>query len=487
MTDQSTYVQKENIKQNEKIIRRFILNIEPFIGICLDTLSVIISATITGIYVKYFGIPAVKFSNYIFAMAVFLPSALVISKLKGVYDFKVYTSSAKELPKIAESLGVADLIAISIITLTTKNINIIHLMIVLWPVSVVVAFILRVVGNLSISWQRSKGVALRNVLIMGSGKVGNDIAKKLKNNPYLGYYPVGFVDGNPMPLNGQERELKILGDETELGKLIKMYEINHIIVSFMPSNHELPLKSLRAYSNYGVTFSIVPRLFESLTEFDRINMIQSIPLINIKQVNHTRLMFFTKRIIDIIGSFIAIIIFLPLMLAIGLIIKLDSKGPVFFKQKRCGRSGKYFNMLKFRSMVADAHLMKKNMQRENQATGLIFKIKYDSRITKVGSILRKYSLDELPQFFNVLKGDMSLVGPRPPLPGEVKNYNDWHMNRLSIKPGITGVWQIEGRSDLSFEEMVNLDVKYIKNWTLWFDVVLLLRTIPAVISKRGAY
>lgn len=486
MNNEATVLQKENIKQKERFLRRTILNLEPYLSMSLDIISIAISAAVAFYAVEFFG-PPVKILSFAYTMGLFLPLALLISKLKGVYDFKVYSSSARELPNITASLGVANLVTISIITLSISNLNIIRYMVILWPVSIVISFILRVAGNLLIGWQRLNGIALRNALIIGSGKVAIDIAKKLKNGPYLGYKPVGFVDSDPLPLKEEERELEILGEEKELSKLIKMYDVDHVIISFTPNSHELSLDTIRANINKNVTFSIVPRLFESLSEFDQISMIQSIPVININKPSHLIIKFAIKRLLDIICSFIVLILSIPMMIVIGILIKLDSKGPVFIKQIRCGKKGKHFTMFKFRSMVANADLLKKSLQNENQASGLIFKIKNDSRITRVGSILRKSSLDEFPQFFNVLKGDMSLVGPRPPLPGEVKHYNDWYMQRLSVKPGITGIWQVEGRSDLSFDEMVNLDVKYINNWSIWLDITLLLRTIPAVFTKRGAY
>ena len=184
---------------------------------------------------------------------------------------------------------------------------------------------------------------------------------------------------------------------------------------------------------------------------------------------------------------ILLIIISPLFLFIAVLIKISSRGPVFYKQNRVGFKGRFFQMYKFRSMVVGAEEKQSQLQDQNDAQGLIFKMKNDPRVTLAGRFLRKFSLDELPQLFNVIKGDMSIVGPRPPLLNEVESYNSWHKKRLNIPPGITGLWQVSGRSELSFEEMVKLDLFYIESWSLWLDIKIMMKTIPVVLFARGAY
>ncbi|MGN0513252.1 MAG: sugar transferase [Lachnospiraceae bacterium] len=196
---------------------------------------------------------------------------------------------------------------------------------------------------------------------------------------------------------------------------------------------------------------------------------------------------FAKRILDIVGALVGSAITLVLTIIIGPLIKLDSPGPIFFAQKRVGKNGRYFKMYKFRSMYTDAEERKKLLMEKNQMNGLMFKMDDDPRITRIGKFLRKTSLDEFPQFFNVLKGDMSLVGTRPPTVDEFLQYHSYHKMRLSIKPGITGLWQISGRSDITdFEEVVRLDVKYINEWNFWLDIKILLKTIGVVLDHKGA-
>ncbi|MGE5328036.1 MAG: sugar transferase [Deltaproteobacteria bacterium] len=196
---------------------------------------------------------------------------------------------------------------------------------------------------------------------------------------------------------------------------------------------------------------------------------------------------FLKRLIDIAGAISGIVLLFPLFILISILIKLDSQGPIFFIQKRCGKNEKLFNMYKFRSMCINAEDKLEQLQHLNETEGVIFKIKDDPRLTKVGKFIRKTSIDELPQLVNVLKGEMSLVGPRPPLPNEVKQYKSWQKLKLSVKPGLTGLWQISGRSELGFDEMIKLDLEYIAKRSLVYDIWIILKTIPVVFQARGAY
>jgi exopolysaccharide biosynthesis polyprenyl glycosylphosphotransferase len=201
------------------------------------------------------------------------------------------------------------------------------------------------------------------------------------------------------------------------------------------------------------------------------------------RLKHTE--FWIKRSVDIIFSFIFLFLSAPLFILIALAIKLDSKGPVFFKQLRCGVNGRKFYVYKFRSMVPDAEKKLEELRSQNEMSGPVFKITKDPRQTRVGKFLRKTSLDEFPQFWNVLKGDMSLVGPRPPIPKEVEQYEPWQRRRLSMKPGITCIWQVSGRNQIGFEDWMKLDLQYIDRWSLWLDFKIILQTVRAVLGQTG--
>jgi lipopolysaccharide/colanic/teichoic acid biosynthesis glycosyltransferase len=196
---------------------------------------------------------------------------------------------------------------------------------------------------------------------------------------------------------------------------------------------------------------------------------------------------YVKRAIDIVGAVVGLILFAPIILLFAVLIKLDSKGPVFYKADRLGKGAKPFTFYKLRSMYTGAHESRDNLMHLNQVKGPVFKLFDDPRITRIGRFMRKCSIDEMPQMYNVLKGDMSLVGPRPPIPEEVEKYEPWQLRRLSLKPGITCLWQISGRSRLGFDEWMRLDIEYINNQSFWMDMKILLRTIPAVLLREGAY
>jgi len=195
----------------------------------------------------------------------------------------------------------------------------------------------------------------------------------------------------------------------------------------------------------------------------------------------------TKRAIDVVAALLLLLVLSPVLALIALIIKIDSRGPVIFRQTRCGKDGKLFTFYKFRGMVADAEARQAEFDHLNEAQGPIFKMKHDPRVTRVGRVLRRTSLDELPQLWNVLRGEMSLVGPRPPLPSEVAKYEPWHHSRLAVKPGLTGLWQVSGRSLLGFDQMVRLDIAYIARWSLLLDLRILLKTVLTVLFMDGAY
>lgn len=196
---------------------------------------------------------------------------------------------------------------------------------------------------------------------------------------------------------------------------------------------------------------------------------------------------YLKRMFDLTIAFFSLFLFIPLYIVVAIAIKLDSRGSIIFRQKRCGINGKIFYMYKFRSMTKDAESILYLLNKKNETGGCMFKMKRDPRVTRIGWLLRKTSIDELPQIINVIRGEMSIVGPRPPLPCEVENYDSYQMQRLHVLPGITGLWQISGRSSLGFDEMVELDIKYIKNRSIFYDFKIFLRTIPCLLGDKNAY
>jgi exopolysaccharide biosynthesis polyprenyl glycosylphosphotransferase len=328
------------------------------------------------------------------------------------------------------------------------------------------------------TWIRDAVALPDRVLIVGANRLGQELATELQGE----FHVVGYVD------NGSELErspnLPLLGPIAQLEHLVQVHGVNEVVIA-LPANRR---EQVRHIVNRGfhrpVTIKFLPELGELLPdrfevqEFGGRRYIGFAPAASVSWV---------KRVVDLAATGFGLLLISPVLIAVAVAIKLDSRGPVFYRQERVGKNGRRFGMYKFRSMVVDADVRLKELRDRNEAIGPLFKIKDDPRITRVGRFIRRWSLDELPQLFNVMWGEMSLVGPRPPIPAEVDEYEDWQLGRLRAVPGLTGLWQVSGRSEVPFHDMVRLDLHYIRNWSLGLDIEILLRTIPAVLTNRGAY
>jgi exopolysaccharide biosynthesis polyprenyl glycosylphosphotransferase len=346
----------------------------------------------------------------------------------------------------------------------------------------------------SISRALARGWAHRVVplrqrtVIVGSGIVADRLADRLERHGEFGLETIGLVDDDVHRLDSAQR-LPKLGSLDQLDQVLDEREVDRVIIAFSRASHQQLLSCIRVCRDHRVAVDVVPRLFELLDGAQSLNQIGGLPLLSIGAPPLSRASRVAKRGLDIAISSLLLVLISPFLLAIAIAIKVNSRGPVFFRQVRAGRGETEFQLIKFRSMYADAEARKAEIEDENEATdGVMFKIKRDPRITKVGGLLRRGSLDELPQLINVLKGEMSLVGPRPLILKEARHAaQTWHARRLDLRPGITGLWQISGRSDLPFQEMVRFDYQYVSGWSLARDVEILLATIPVVLSGRGAY
>lgn len=289
---------------------------------------------------------------------------------------------------------------------------------------------------------------------------------------------------------GQQVEnIPIVADRDTMFQYAIREVVDEVFI-LMPEEPDLQIQKLvQKFEEMGITVNLNVRLYELDVDSSvkYLNRIGGYPAVTFAQKEMTVLMIFAKRLLDILGGLLGLILTGIITLILGPVIKLESPGPLFFSQRRVGRNGRIFKIYKFRSMYADAEERKKELMEQNEMDGLMFKMTDDPRITKIGKFIRKTSLDEFPQFWNVLKGDMSLVGTRPPTVDEFEQYEGYHKRRLSMKPGLTGVWQVSGRSDITdFEEIVSMDVEYIKNWSLKRDIEIILKTIQVVLHSDGA-
>jgi exopolysaccharide biosynthesis polyprenyl glycosylphosphotransferase len=336
---------------------------------------------------------------------------------------------------------------------------------------------------------RAKGLNYRTVLIVGTGRRAIDVASLVEEHKYWGYKILGFVsDGHRLP-NGWAR-YRVYGTVPEIRTLLERGEFPEIVDEIVFAVTRKKLDEMKQIfllcEELGIRARVAMNFFENRLARIEVEELEGIPFLTFTTTpsNETELAF--KRMLDVCVSMMLLVLSAPVILVAALAIKITSPGKVLYKQKRIGLNGRTFTLYKFRTMIADAHDRLGEVSHLNEMTGPVFKAKADPRVTWVGRILRRFSLDELPQLWNVLKGDMSLVGPRPPIPEEVRSYHRWQRRRLSMKPGLTCLWQVNGRNNIDFDHWMKLDLQYIDNWSPSLDLKILLRTIPAVLLGRGA-
>jgi exopolysaccharide biosynthesis polyprenyl glycosylphosphotransferase len=310
------------------------------------------------------------------------------------------------------------------------------------------------------------------------------VYRKVSAHPEYGLQIVGFLDGDA----GTGLPAPLLGAPEEVAQIVDEYEIDRVLLASSVGSHEETLDLVRTVRRPDVQVSIVPRYFEIFTSHAILDDVEGMPVVTLPPMRLGRSARVLKRGVDLLVSILALVVLAPLLAVIALLIKLDSDGPVFFRQPRRGRLGSTFQIVKFRSMQIGAEKRRSEVLHMNEVDGPLFKIKgEDPRVTRIGSFIRKTSIDELPQLWNVLKGEMSLVGPRPFVVYEADQITGWATRRLDMTPGITGLWQVLGRNDIPFEEMTKLDYLYVTSWSLWWDLKIMAQTIPVVLGKRGAY
>jgi exopolysaccharide biosynthesis polyprenyl glycosylphosphotransferase len=345
----------------------------------------------------------------------------------------------------------------------------------------------RIVKGLIEARLRRKGIGVEKVLVVGAGEVGRTVIRTIFARPELGYQIVGLVDDNPDRGHNDIGRAKGLGGLDRLAEIVDQQAIDQVIITLPWMYHRKIMGIVHECERRRVRARIVPDLFQmSLSRVD-VDDLGGIPLIGVRKITIGRWQRALKRIMDVVLALIIGSLLAPLVGLIALAIKLDSAGPAVFRQLRVGKGGRQFWCYKFRSMYEGAETKQESLGALNERDGPVFKIRDDPRRTRVGRWLRRTSLDELPQLYNVILGEMSLVGPRPPLAKEVAQYEAWQLRRLEVAPGMTGLWQVSGRSNLSFDEQCLLDIFYIENWSPLLDIKIMIRTLPIVLTGAGAY
>jgi exopolysaccharide biosynthesis polyprenyl glycosylphosphotransferase len=345
----------------------------------------------------------------------------------------------------------------------------------------------RLVVRKALHFLRRRGGDAARTIVVGVNHEARTIARTLERERWLGYDIVGFVDERAPRDQEVADGHKVIGTPAELHDLVHTYDATLVLVAASAFEASKINRLFWELQDADVDLQITTGTIELLASRMIVQSVAGVPLLYVRRTGMDKIQRATKRTIDVIGGTLLLTLLSPLLVFVAVMIKLDSEGDIFFTQIRAGQDGKPFRCWKFRTMVKDAEERLSELEHLSEGPGLLFKLKEDPRVTRTGAMLRRYSFDELPQLFNVLRGEMSLVGPRPALPSEVEQYDDWVRNRLSVKPGMTGLWQVSGRTETSFSDYVRYDLFYIQNWSLSLDLWILWRTLRAVLSAEGAH
>lgn len=330
-----------------------------------------------------------------------------------------------------------------------------------------------------------RGIETRNILVVGTGRVGQALRHHIESIRHLGYTFKGFVHVPGFDSDAVVNSADVLGTIDEVLGLARKHFVDEIFLS-APCERGLVKRLVEQAREASVDIRVVPDLYDGLAWNSPVEYIGQFPTIPLHRGEVPVIGIVLKRVLDVALSSLALVMLSPVFLAIAIAVRSDSDGPIFYASERIGKKGRVFHCLKFRTMVRDAEKRRAEILHMNERDSVLFKITNDPRITRTGRFLRKYSLDELPQLINVLRGDMSLVGPRPPIASEVKRYELNHLRRLDVVPGITGLWQVQARQDPSFDSYISLDTAYIENWSLWLDIKILIRTVTVVFGGTGS-
>jgi exopolysaccharide biosynthesis polyprenyl glycosylphosphotransferase len=333
---------------------------------------------------------------------------------------------------------------------------------------------------------RASGFNYRTVLIVGTNESAQAMADTIRNHRYWGFKILGFVDHPRQKKNRLRPQYRLLGSLDDIPRIVDEQVVDDVLFCVHRRDLDQMEDLFLALQEQGIRTRFVLDFFPHTKARARFEDIDGVPLITFATTPEGALPLAFKRTLDVGLSVLLMVLALPVLLVIAGLIKLTSGGAVLYRQTRCGLNGRRFTLYKFRTMVEDADERKDDLLHLNEMDGPAFKLRDDPRVTRLGRFLRRFSLDELPQLWNVLRGDMSLVGPRPPIPDEVALYQRWQRRRLSMKPGLTCLWQISGRNQLDFDRWMQLDLEYIDTWSPWLDMKILLKTVPAVLSGRGA-
>jgi exopolysaccharide biosynthesis polyprenyl glycosylphosphotransferase len=434
--------------------------------------------------------PTIHADQALLAMvALWLPAYLLVARGFGLYSRDVERanhSTVDELGQLFQALTVAVWFFFAAGTLAGFTGVSAGQTVGFWLLAVPLVMVSRATAR---SLARRSDSYVQRTIIVGAGVVGQALARKLIQHSEYGLQLVGFVDASPLDARGGDEPIKILGAADDLPRLVEEFDVDRVIIAFSGDRHDQILELIRILKDRGICIDVVPRLFEAVPTQTGALSIEGIPIVPLPRGSLSRPSRLLKRSLDLALAIPGLFVLAPLLLATAIAVRLDSKGTIFYRQLRMGANGHIFRIYKFRTMEADADARKAELAHLNKharehGDPRMFKIPDDPRVTRVGAFLRRYSIDELPQLINVIKGDMTIVGPRPLILEEDCHVPTWARKRLDLKPGITGIWQVLGNSSIPFEEMIKLDYLYVSSWTLWTDIALMLKTLRVLGGNR---
>lgn len=432
--------------------------------------------------------------NYLFILLLSLVLFSVGYKLTGIYEpFKRRT-----IGQILEKFFLGSIVGIAGVTLLLyllKVQTVSRVMIGLFlAFNTIILAAAKLATLYSLKHLMKKGLNYRNILIVGSHCRAMDLKKAIQESPGSGYRITGFISVSGTPDTQDELQsngMQVTAGINEFERILLANPIDEVIFALPPEEIKELKEKIRFTERLGVNVRVMPEwhlqdlMYQPETADVHLDQFFGFFTITLSSLPQAHGALLVKTILDYASALAGAVLLSPIFIAIAIAVKLDSRGPILFTQERCGLNGRRFVLYKFRTMAEDAESRKECLEACNESDGPTFKVSNDPRITSIGGFLRKTSLDELPQLFNILKGEMSLVGPRPPIPGEVEQYRSWQRRRLSMKPGLTCIWQVKGRHEVTFEDWMRMDMEYIDNWSLLLDLKLILQTIPSILRGSG--
>lgn len=429
----------------------------------------------------------VTFHEYQPAAFLLLAIMIPVLMLKGAYRYRLSRDLTDDFTAV---FSAATITVATVVVITFLAHNFVYsrgVVVYVWVLLIGLVFFGRALYRSGQSYCHRKGWGVRRLLVVGGTDVAKMVMQSVMGRPDLGYQLVGFVDHRAGPHVRDFGRFRAIGQLADVPALIENGTVDDVVMALPASSHEEVWPILAICEQHNVGLKLVPDLYEMSLSRVEVDDIGGIPLLDVQERPLRRIARLCKRGLDIVLGIVLLILAAPVLAVLALLIRAQSEGPAVLRQTRVGLGGRLFTCYKLRTMWIDSENYEASLARMNEADGLIFKIRNDPRCTPLGRRMRRLSLDELPQLWNVVRGDMSLVGPRPALPEQAAQYDTVQRRRLELKPGMTGVWQVSGRSDLAFDEMVLMDIYYVDNWSLALDTRILVRTLIAVARRHGAY